>query len=122
MKRVIHFEIQADNPERAVEFYEKVFDWKFEKSKAPGEYWLITTGPEDHPGINGGLMRTSDLPKGTINAIDVPSVDQFVKAVIENGGKTVTPKTAIPDLGYYAYCEDTEGNIFGIFENEPSAK
>jgi predicted enzyme related to lactoylglutathione lyase len=42
--------------------------------------------------------------------------------VIENGGKTVTQKTAIPDLGYYAYCEDTEGNIFGIFENEPSAK
>lgn len=122
MKRVIHFEVQADKPERAVEFYEKVFDWKFEKLEGPGEYWLITTGPEDQPGINGGLMRTSDLPKGTINAIDVPSVDEFVKTVIENRGKVVTPKTTIPDLGYYAYCEDTEGNVFGIFENDPSAK
>lgn len=81
MKRVIHFEIQADKPERAVEFYEKVFDWKFEKLEDPGEYWLITTGPEDQPGINDGLMRTSDLPKGTINAIDVPSVDEFSERI-----------------------------------------
>ena len=119
---MIHFEIQADNPERALEFYERVFDWKFEKLEGPGEYWLITTGPEDQPGINGGLMRTSDLPKGTINAIDVASVDEFVKTVVENHGKVVTPKTAISDLGYYSYCEDTEGNVFGIFENDPSAK
>jgi predicted enzyme related to lactoylglutathione lyase len=122
MERVIHFEIQADKPERAVEFYEKVFDWKFEKLEGSGEYWLMTTGPEDHPGVNGGLIRTSGLPKGTINAIDVPYVDEFNKTVIENRGQVVTPKTTIPDLGYYAYCEDTEGNVFGIFENDPSAK
>ena len=57
MPRVIHFEIHADNPERAVKFYTDLFGWQFTKWAGPMDYWLIVTGPDGQPGINGGLMR-----------------------------------------------------------------
>ena len=60
MSRVVHFEIPADDPERAINFYEKVFGWRFEKWEGPIEYWLVKTGPEDQPGIDGGLTRRED--------------------------------------------------------------
>ena len=57
MPRVIHFEIPADNPDRAVRFYSDVFGWQFNKWEGPVEYWLITTGADGQPGINGGMLR-----------------------------------------------------------------
>lgn len=60
MPRVVHFEIDAEKPERAVKFYEKVFGWKIEKWKGPVDYWLITTGKEKEPGIDGGLAKRTE--------------------------------------------------------------
>src|SRR5690242_9793170 len=57
MSRVIHFEIHADNPERAVGFYSGLFGWNFQKWDGPMPYWLITTGPDSQPGINGGMVK-----------------------------------------------------------------
>src|SRR2546423_11695103 len=54
MARVIHFEIQAENPDRAISFYENLFGWEFTKWDGPQPYWLVKTGPEGQPGINGG--------------------------------------------------------------------
>ena len=121
MPRVVHFEIHADDPERAVKFYEKVFGWKIDKWAGPVDYWLVVTGEDKQPGINGGIMRRRD--KGsTWNTVDVPSVDEFLQKIIKAGGKVVQKKTAVPGVGYMAYCADSEGNIFGIMENNPSAK
>jgi hypothetical protein len=60
MPRVIHFEIHVDNPERAIDFYRAVLGWQFTKWPGPVGYWLVTTGPQEQPGINGGLRRTND--------------------------------------------------------------
>jgi predicted enzyme related to lactoylglutathione lyase len=57
MPRVVHFEIHAGDPERAVSFYQTLFGWNFQKWEGPMEYWMVITGPDDQPGINGGLMR-----------------------------------------------------------------
>lgn len=122
MSRVIHFELPADNPERAAEFYQKVFGWQFQKWEGPQEYWLVTTGPTSQPGINGGLMQRQHPGAGTCNTIDVTSVDQTVASVTKHGGKNVVPKTAIPGIGHVAYCADTEGNVFGIMQADPTAK
>ena len=65
MPRVVHFEIHADDPERAVNFYQDVFGWQIVKWEGPQDYWLITTGPDDEPGINGGLMKRSDPSAST---------------------------------------------------------
>ncbi|OGC85301.1 MAG: glyoxalase [candidate division Zixibacteria bacterium RBG_16_43_9] len=122
MLRVVHFEINADDPERVVKFYQKVFGWKIEKWSGPVDYWLVTTGPNDQPGINGGIMKRMNPQSSTYNTVDVPSVDEFTKRIVESGGKVVAPRMAVPGVGYMAYCADTEGNVFGIMQEDVSAK
>ena len=121
MPRVIHFEIPAGDPECAANFYRKVFGWKIEKWPGPMEYWMVSTGAEGTPGINGGLMKNTDV-KTTTNTIGVDSVDGAVEAVAKAGGKLVMPKTPIPTVGYFAYLTDTEGNLFGVMQADANAK
>lgn len=118
MPRVIHFEIPADKPERAVAFYEKVFGWSFNKWEGPTEYWLVETGPEKQPGINGGLTRRQQPSQTMANVVDVASVDETTQTVEKAGGKTVVPKMHVPGVGHIAYYADTEGNIFGVLQAE----
>jgi hypothetical protein len=121
MSRVIHFELAADDPERAIAFYENVFGWQIKKWEGPVEYWLITTGPADEPGIDGGLARRADPTVSTENTVGVDSLDDALAGVEANGGKIVRPKQAVPGVGWMAYCQDTEGNTFGIMQEDPSA-
>lgn len=122
MPRVVHFEVMAEDPERAGAFYRQVFGWDISKWEGPEDYWLITTGPQDEPGgINGGLGRSQGQPM-TINTINVSSVDAFTEKVIQHGGKVVLPKMAIPSVGYLVYCQDTEGIVFGMMEADAEAK
>ena len=122
MPRVVHFEINADNPERAVKFYEKSFGWKIQKWDGPMDYWLITTGDKEKPGIDGAIMKKAN-PQATIfNTIDVSSIDEYQKKVVDNGGKIIMPKDAVPGVGYFSYCTDTEGNTFGLMQYDPKAK
>jgi uncharacterized protein len=121
LPKVIHFEIPADNPERAVEFYEKVFNWKIHKWQGPVAYWIINTGEDNEQGINGAIHERGNF-KTVVNIISVPSIDKFLKRIIEAGGKVVMPKGEVPGGGYIAYAEDTEGIAFGIFQGNLSIK
>jgi predicted enzyme related to lactoylglutathione lyase len=122
MSRVIHFEIPANDPERAANFYKKAFGWKIEKWPGPMDYWMVTTGTDEAPGINGGLLRKQAPTVATTNTIGVESVDGAVAAVQGAGGKLVVPKMPIPTIGYFAYCEDPEGNLFGVMQADANAK
>jgi predicted enzyme related to lactoylglutathione lyase len=121
MPRIVHFEIAADSPERAARFYSGVFGWKIQKWEGPVNYWLVTTG-EGEPGINGALKERPDPAVSTVNTIEVPSLDEFLAKIKEYGGKVAMSKKAIPGIGYHAYCQDTEGNIFGVMEEDSSAQ
>src|SRR2546430_5336240 len=99
MSRVIHFEIPTSDPERAAAFYKKAFGWKIEKWPGPMEYWMVTTGPEGTPGINGGVMRKSDVT-ATTKTVDVESVEKAGAAATSAGGKKIMPKTPVPGVGY----------------------
>lgn len=121
MPRPIHFEISADDPERVLSFYNQVFGWTASKWDGPIEYWLIKTGDDITPGINGGLMRRLDPSDSTVNTISVPSVDDYLAKVTSAGGGVEMPKMAIPGIGYIAYCKDCEGNVFGIMQADPEA-
>lgn len=120
--RVIHFEVQADDIDRAKDFYEKTFDWKVEKMMSADtgmmDYWGLTTGPNDTPGINGGLYQRP--PKDPIMTYDctitVDDIDKAVEMIKKNGGKIIIEKGEIPDVGWFASCLDTEGNKFGIMQ------
>jgi predicted enzyme related to lactoylglutathione lyase len=120
MNRVVHFEFGAQDPARAVRFYEQVFGWTASKWAGPQEYWLVTTGPNDQPGINGGILKYPDGAARTVNTVEVESVDAAC-AKVTAGGQVVLPKMAVPGVGWLAYCTDTEGLIFGVHEPDPQA-
>jgi|SRR6516165_5593704 len=100
MNRITHFEIYTDDPEAVQPFYQEVFGWKFNKFEGgPIEYWLVTTGDDKAPGINGGmtLPREGQSP-GTLNTVAVKSLDQTINKLEQHGGKICVPKMAIPKL------------------------
>jgi predicted enzyme related to lactoylglutathione lyase len=122
MSRVVHFEIPADNPERAEKFYSETFGWKFQKWAGPQDYWPVTTGPNEQPGINGGLLRRPHPGAPVVNTIQVEDLNKSLEAVAKHGGKTVVPRMAIPGVGHLAYCQDTEGNTLGVMQPDTSAR
>ncbi len=118
MPRVIHFEVSADDPERASKFYKNVFGWNIQKWGGPKDYWLVSTGADTQPGINGGLFKREG-PVNYVNTVRVDSVDQYVSKVEAGGGRVVVPKMTLPGIGYLVYCQDTEQNVFGMIEELP---
>jgi uncharacterized protein len=126
MARVVHFEIHADDPPRAVNFYHNVFDWQINKWEGPADYWLIATGPATETGINGAILHRMQPINGDsviayVCTIDVPSVDDAIAKITANGGTIALPKMAVPQVGWLAYAKDTEGNIFGVMQSDHSA-
>ncbi|MCC4770474.1 VOC family protein [Methanosarcina sp. DH2] len=129
MPRVIHFEIHAEDVERAKKFYEDIFGWKIEKWGGPMDYWSITTGKEGEPGIDGGLMKRQGKEPGEetviksyVCTIDVPDIDEYLNKIKQHGGKVAMEKGPIPSIGWLAYCFDTEKNLFGTMQPDMSAK
>ena len=123
MPRVTHFEIYTDDPESIRPFYQEVFGWKFQKFDGPFDYWLIITGDDKEPGINGGITRPREgQSPGTLNTIAVASLDLSIKQIEQRGGKICVPKMAIPKVGWLAYASDPAGNVFGFIEPDTEAK
>lgn len=122
MPRVVHFDISADDPGRALRFYREVFGWKAQKWNGPFDYWLIKTGEPNEPGIDGGLARREHAGDSVTNFVDVTSVADISTRIVVNGGKIVQPKRTIPGVGYLAVCLDTEGNLFGIMQRDESVR
>ena len=121
MGRVSHFEITADDPERAAAFYRKAFGWEFNDWGGPFKYLLATTGPKDQIGIDGAIMPRHQTKQAVINTISVDKWEAGAQAVKDAGGTVLSEKDAVPGQGYFAYCRDTEGNVFGIFEANAAA-
>ena len=127
MARVVHFEIHAEKPDRAIQFYQNSFGWEFQKWDGPMDYWMVMTGPDDQPGINGGLVQRRGKIDGEaviayVCTINIPDIDATQSTVEQNGGTIAVPKMAVPGVGWLVYFKDTEGNIFGAMENDPDAK
>jgi predicted enzyme related to lactoylglutathione lyase len=129
MPRVIHFEIHAENPERALAFYQGLFGWQFQKWAGPMDYWTITTGKEGEKGINGGMIRRMGPPPvemAAVNAyvctVDVPALDDYVARAVKLGAAIALAKMPISSIGWLTYIKDTEGNILGMMQHDPQAK
>jgi predicted enzyme related to lactoylglutathione lyase len=126
MSRAVHFEIQASNPQALIDFYSSLFGWSFNKWDG-GEYWMIHTGPDEQPGINGGLLpRRGPAPAemAAVNAfvitVDVENIDAAM-AKAASGGVECVPKMAVPGIGWLAYFKDPDGNIFGMMQADTTA-
>ncbi len=124
--RVVHFEIPYDDGDRARKFYEAAFGWELTTMPDMG-YTLVACGPNGDQGpsepgfINGGMMQRQ-APFTTPNiVIDVDNLESALKAVNEAGGKTVTERQAVGEMGFTAYFKDPEGNLVGLWETAPSS-
>jgi predicted enzyme related to lactoylglutathione lyase len=117
---IVWFEIPADNPERVKAFYANLFGWKIEPFPGSADYWHIDTGgADDSP--DGALKRRKHPQEPVVNYVSVDSVDKFADKIAKLGGKICMAKTAVPQMGYFAVCQDTDGNPFGLWESDPSA-
>ncbi|HET7398640.1 MAG TPA: VOC family protein [Intrasporangium sp.] len=130
MSRVVHFEVQADDVERAKSFYAAVFDWSFEdySSFTGSTYWGVVTGPDDQAGINGGLLQrpapTPGAHQGTnafVCTMQVEDYDETEQRILAAGGQVALPKAALPGMAWQGYYLDPEGNTFGIHQPDPEA-
>jgi predicted enzyme related to lactoylglutathione lyase len=115
------FEIPADDPERAKKFYGSLFGWKIEKFPGVADYWHIDTGSGDRT-RDGGLMLRKHPEQPVTNYVAVSSVDEAAAKVEKLGGTICKSKTAVPNMGYFATCRDTEGNEFALWEKNDRAQ
>jgi predicted enzyme related to lactoylglutathione lyase len=118
MARVVHFEITADNPERAVKFYAQALGWKIERF-GDEKYWLVGTGPADARGIDGAIMPREKPAENTVVTVGVGNLEAAMEAVRRAGGTADGSVDLIPDIGRFTYATDTEGNRFGLLEPLP---
>jgi predicted enzyme related to lactoylglutathione lyase len=126
---VVHFEIPADDPERATKFYRELFGWNIQRMAVDGgfEYWTVSTVPTDgrgqptRPGVNGGLMRRQHAHHPPVNYVAVESVDEYARKAQRLGAEEVMPKTPVKGMGWFAWLKDTEGNVFGIWQTDGAA-
>ena len=134
--RITHFEIHASEPEKLAKFYSEVFGWEIKEYemgnvKEENRYWGVMTAPKDstEPGINGGLVvrRGSKPVDGQpVNAFvcttQVPNIDEYLKKVETAGGTIAVGKMPIMGMAWIAYGKDLDGNIFGLYQEDKSAK
>jgi hypothetical protein len=122
MPRPLHFELVVSDPEKTGKFYKEVFGWKIEKWNGPMEYWMVSTEKGREKGINGGITKKGPVQQPVVNTVMVSSVDNFHAKIKAAGGSIVTPKGPIPGMGWFSYCKDPEGIVFGIMQADKKAK
>jgi predicted enzyme related to lactoylglutathione lyase len=127
MNRIMHFEIHATDPETLVPFYRDLFGWKIEKwgdgASAGIEYWMISTGEQGTPGIDGGLLRRQGAgpqPGAPVNGyvctIVVDDLDALLAKATSLGATIALPKDQVPGIGWLAYFMDPDHNVFGMLQ------
>lgn len=121
MPRVVHFELNVKDVKKTIKFYKDVFGWKIEKWNGPIDYWMIMTGDENEPGIDGGLGFEEEIFPKVINTIDVENIDEIIKRIEKNGGEIIRSKHAVPGVGWLAYFKDTEGIVTGVMQEDRNA-
>ncbi|MGB9378471.1 MAG: VOC family protein [Mycobacteriales bacterium] len=121
--RVVHFEVPADNIDRARDFYRDAFGWNV--TAMPGmDYTMVSTtatneqgAPTEAGAINGGMFTRSAPLTTPVITIEVDDIDKALETVGSHGGSTVRGKQAVMEMGFAAYFTDSEGNLMGLWQN-----
>jgi predicted enzyme related to lactoylglutathione lyase len=119
---IIHFEIPAQDVEKLKQFYEEVFGWKIIQYPRPIDYWVIQTVPVDsngmtlRPGVNGGMFKKQQPEVKPLNYFSVESINDYLTKILRLGGKVISTKQEVPNVGWIAAAEDPEGNLFAIIQ------
>lgn len=115
LNRVTHFEIPGDDPEKLMNFFSEVFQWKFEQF-GENNFWFAVTG-DGEEGINGGIIKKKEPTQSVLNSILVEDIDEVARKIENAGGEIVVNKMEIESYGWLAYFKDPEGNIHGLWQD-----
>lgn len=122
MPTIVHFDIPADDVGRARTFYSNLFDWKFHAPPGFPDFYLIETADQDgQPSLGGGLGKRGSPDQRIMTFIGVSSLSEFEEKILQLGGQVLVPKMTVPKFGFMAVCIDTEGNQFGLWQEDPDA-
>ena len=120
---LVHFEVHADDPERALAFYQALFGWTVGSSPGDG-YWLVHATTEGQPGIDGAIVRRrGERPEvgapivGMVTTVQVADLGASLARAVELGGDVAEPTREVPGVGWVAYVHDTEANVLGLFQS-----
>lgn len=123
MKKLISwFDIPTSNFNRAVKFYQNVFDLTLNIVDCEGE--KMGCFPDDGENVTGCIFHSPEYKPSMdgviINFYSDDDINNFLKKVELNGGKSITPKTKIlvDGRGYFALFSDTEGNRIGLYSDK----
>jgi len=119
MAEFVHFDLPADDLDRAMKFYSDVFDWKFEKT--PMDYYFISQGDREGS-LRGGMGKRGAPGQSITNFIGVERLENYIEKVENAGGKVFSPIQTVPGFGRMTICLDTEGNSIGLWEEDPNVK
>jgi predicted enzyme related to lactoylglutathione lyase len=120
MPKIVHFEIPADDPQRASAFYRDALGWQVSRF-GDEPYWLVRAGEDSEPGANGAITARGDLHQNPVLIAGVKDIDDVLRRVTPSGGKVVQGKLPVPGMGWSAYVLDPEGNTIGLFQPDVSA-
>jgi len=121
MPTIVHFDVPAEDIERAKKFYSTLLGWKFESFPEMQYNLITTTNLDGTPGVGGGMGKRMEPSQRMMNYFGVSSIESAMKQVKSLGGKILTDKMAVPRMGYLVNCVDTEGNLFGLWEEDTKA-
>lgn len=126
MNSVVHFEIPSEDKARAKKFYAKAFGWEFSDMEVgEGETYTgaITTETDDETympkkagAINGAIFTRDEKLVNPVITIDVNSIEDAFEKIEAAGGQKLIEKGEVPEMGYYAYFKDSEGNVMGLWQ------
>ena len=124
---IVHFEIPADDLDRATTFYREVFGWQIARMPGPFEYFGVRTTSTDEtgmpkgPGVNGGMMKRMHPGQLPTNYIGVADIDAHTTKLVEAGGEVVVPKMPVPGHGWLVQFKDPEGNVLALWQPDSKA-
>ncbi len=121
MPTVVHMNISAEDTDRVKKFYERVFNWTIKKTPFEGYYSVETQDLEGAPGLGGGIWKRSEPSEEITVYVGVDSIDEYMEKIKQAGGILVQGKMPVPHMGYTAMCRDSEGNLFGLWQDDPQA-
>jgi uncharacterized protein len=122
MAAIVHFDVPAEDPERAKKFYATLFGWQYQLVPEFQYNLITTTNLDGTPGVGGGLGKRMEPSQRMMNYFGVESIDVSMNQVMKLGGKLTSPKMLVPGMGWLVNCMDTEGNAFGLWEENKDAR
>src|SRR5215469_4667168 len=111
---IVHIEIPASDPATASKFYADLFDWKIQVDPS-FDYHMF----QADPGPGGGFVKIGDdptyKPGEVLIYISTDDIDATLARIESHGGKTLQPKTEIPNTGWFAIFSDPTGNRLALY-------